>query len=281
MKVNVIDIISFLADNVINVFGVYDDVVVRHLREPKEVDTLTLDWINYSNKNKQKIAESSTAKVIIVDQEVYFSEKLQKQGKVLIQVEDPRLTISIVAQHFFLPKASIGVHSSAIIDHQAIVAPTAYIGAGCVLGKCIIESDTVLYPGVIVYDNVKIGKNCIIQAGSVIGTDGLGCQRLPDGTLVKFPHFGGVRIGNNVEIGANCQIAKGVLSNTIIGDGTKINGLCFIAHNCVLEKNVWITGDTMLAGSVKVEANVTIYSKVVIREHRVIGKGATIGMGLL
>ena len=96
---------------------------------------------------------------------------------------------------------------------------------------------------------------------------------------MKFPHFGGVIIGNNVEIGANCQIAKGALSDTIIGDGCKINGLCFIAHNCILGKNVWITGDTMLAGSVKIEDDVTIFSKVMVREQVRIGKSAIVGMG--
>ena len=35
----------------------------------------------------------------------------------------------------------------------------------------------------------------------------------------------------------------------------------------------------MLAGSVRVGDNATIYSSVIIREQRVIGAGATIGMG--
>lgn len=107
----------------------------------------------------------------------------------------------------------------------------------------------------------------------------MGCDRKKDGILVKFPHFGGVEICDDVEIGANCQITRGSLSNTIIGSGSKINGLCFIAHNCILSKNVWITGDTMLAGSVTIEDNVTIYSKVIIREQRTIGEGSVIGMG--
>ena len=91
--------------------------------------------------------------------------------------------------------------------------------------------------------------------------------------------MGGVKIGNDVEIGANSQIAKGSFSDTIIEDGCKMNGLCFIAHNCHLEKNVWITGDTMLCGSVYVKKNTTIFSNVVVRDQRVIGEGVTIGMG--
>ena len=134
-------------------------------------------------------------------------------------------------------------------------------------------------PNVVIYDDVTIGDNCIIQAGCVIGTDGLGCMRDSMGRLTKFPHLSGVVIGNDVEIGANCQIAKGTFSDTVIENGCKINGLCFIAHNCHLEENVWITGDTMLCGSTYVKKNATIYSNVIIREQRNIGEFATIGMG--
>ena len=86
-------------------------------------------------------------------------------------------------------------------------------------------------------------------------------------------------IEDDVEIGANCQVAKGVLSDTIIGNGCKINGLSFIAHNCVLEENVWITGDTMLCGTTHVKKNSTIFSNVIVRDQTIIGENVTVGMG--
>ena len=132
---------------------------------------------------------------------------------------------------------------------------------------------------VTIYDDVKIGERCLIQAGVVIGTDGLGCSRDENGVLTKFPHLGGVVMGNDIEVGANSQIAKGSFSDTIIEDGCKMNGLCFIAHNCHLERNVWITGNTMLCGSVHVGKNTTIFSSVIIRDQRTIGHDVTIGMG--
>lgn len=279
LEIPIVDIISFLGNDVIAVFGKYDDVFIKYLRDPKDVDLFTLDWVNSLKINKQEIAESSIAKVVLVDQNVLYSKSIQNQNKVLVQVNNPRLAISLIAQKFFVPKLIPGVHSTATIDPKAVVSCKAFIGAGSVLGKCTIGKDTVIHPNVTISDNVIIGENCIIHAGVVVGTDGLGCQRLVDGTLIKFPHLGGVHIGSNVEIGANSQIARGVLSNTIIGNGVKINGLCFIAHNCILEENVWMTGNSMLAGSVKVEKNVTIYSSVTIRDNCVIGNGSVIGMG--
>ena len=100
-----------------------------------------------------------------------------------------------------------------------------------------------------------------------------------DGKLEEFPQIGGVIIGNNCYIGGNTHIASGSLSDTIIGDGCKINGMCFIGSNDVLHENVWITGSTMLAGSVEVGDNTTIFSNVVVRDWCKIGKECTIGMG--
>ena len=251
--------------------------IIDFLRE--NVNENTLDWISPHRKNKLDIAEKSKALVIVVGEDIGYSDKLESQGKVIIVVDDAKKALAKVANEFWIEAKTAFVHPAANIDKEARVDSSVYIGAGCAIGKCSIGSNTVIHPNVTIYDGVTIGKNCIIHSGVVIGTDGLGCQREIDGSLVKFPHFGGVIIGNDVEIGANSQIARGALSDTIIGDGCKINGLCFIAHNCILGKNVWITGDTMLAGSVKVEDNVTIFSKVIVREQVCIGMSSIVGMG--
>ena len=208
-----------------------------------------------------------------------FTPTMQKQGKTLLVVTNPRMELAKIIDEFFIEKKAAGIHPTAIISKDAIISPSAFIGPGCVVGRAKIGDHTVLTASVVIYDDVEIGSNCLIQAGAVIGTDGLGCMREEDGTLVKFPHLGGVQIGDNVEIGANCQIAKGVLSDTIIKNGCKINGLSFIAHNCVLEDNVWITGDTMLCGTTHVGKNATIFSNVIVRDQRSIGEQSIIGMG--
>lgn len=278
-RIDLEDIISFLDNRLLSVKGKVEDVYVDNVSDAEHVTATTLDWINRSKQNKQAIAEDSKAKVIITDPSIEYTETIAEQGKVIIMVDNPRKEIAMVIDHFFLERPVPGVHPSATISHEAVIEEGTFIAAGCVIGKAKIGKACIINSNVVIYDNCELGDNCIIQAGTVIGTDGLGCMREEDGTLVKFPHLGGVKIGNNVEIGANCQIAKGVLSDTIIGNGCKINGLCFIAHNCVLEENVWITGDTMLCGTVHVGRNATIFSNVIVRDQRMIGAGATIGMG--
>lgn len=277
--ISLYEIIDFLGTDVVNFFGDLDKVSVKYLRPIESVDEDTLDWISHRRQNKQQNAETTKAKTIVCDPSVLYSETIRLAGKVLIQVDNPRMALSLIANRFFVHHPEPGVHSTSVVHPEASLAPSVYVGPNCSIGKCTVGEGSRIYANVTIYDNVDIGPNAVIQSGAVIGTDGLGCDRRADGTLVKFPHLGGVEIGDDVEIGANCQIARGALSNTIIGNGCKINGLSFIAHNCNLGENVWITGNTMLAGSVTVEDNVTIYSKVIIREQRTIGKSAVIGMG--
>lgn len=272
-------IINKFGDSLIEVKGNYSGVSVDNVADPQHTTGSTLDWVNSTKTNKQEIAESTIAKVVIVDETVKYSEICKNQNKVFLVVSKPRMFMAKVINEFFIEKVEGFIHPGASIDADAIISPKAYISAGCVVGKATIGDGTLLKPNVVVSDNVRIGKNCLIQAGAVIGTDGLGCSREVDGTLVKFPHLGGIVIGDNVEIGANCQVAKGVLSDTIIGNGCKINGLSFIAHNCVLEENVWITGDTMLCGTTHVKKNSTIFSNVIIRDQTTIGEKVTVGMG--
>jgi UDP-3-O-[3-hydroxymyristoyl] glucosamine N-acyltransferase len=276
---NVIQIINFIKNDIITIYGNPNGKEVRQINSAQDVDEYSLDWINTRKENKQQIAEQSKAKVIIADNDILYTENVKNQNKVLIIVKNPKLIVAKIANEFFISKHMNFISPYCFLSHNVTLGENVYIGANSSIDECIIEDNSYIKSNVIIESNVKIGKHVIIHSGTVIGTDGLGCERDSDGSLVKFPHFGGVVIEDYVEIGANCQIAKGVFGNTTIGKGTKINGLTFIAHNCILGQNVLITGQAMLAGSVIVENNVTIYSNVVIREHRKIGRNSIIGMG--
>lgn len=277
-NISINSIIGILGEEVVSVYGDVENAWIDNLSDANNVNETSLDWINISKQNKQEIAEASIAKVLITDESVRYSAALQGQKKVILHVKNPRLAMIKVA-YMFLEKKEPSIHPTAVVDPNAHIHPSVHVGAGCIVGRATIGADTVLMPNVVVYDNVTIGERCLFQSGVVIGTDGLGCSRDAEGKLTKFPHLGGVIIGDDVEIGANSQVARGALSDTIIKNGCKMNGLCFIAHNCVLEENVWITGDTMLCGSVHVGKNTTIFSNVVVRDQCYIGENATVGMG--
>lgn len=281
MQTNIplIEIIEFLGTEIISVYGNPDGRIVNKLSDPQSVDETTLDWISDRRPDKQFLAENSKAQAIVVTSDVTYSESLKQQRKVLVVVANPKMAIAKVGNNFFVDKPKPQIHPTAILHPEVILGENVVIGPYCVIGKCKIGNNSVLDANVVLYDNTTIGNNVYIHSGAIIGTDGLGCEREADGTLVKFPHLGGVNIDDNVDIGASCQIAKGALSNTIIGKGTKINVGCYIAHNVIIGKNVWISAQAKIAGSVKVGDNTTIFVGAMIREQLIIENNSLIGMG--
>ncbi|KZZ48368.1 hypothetical protein A3758_13905 [Oleiphilus sp. HI0118] len=127
--------------------------------------------------------------------------------------------------------------------------------------------------------SVVYGKDCLIKQGAVIGQAGFGYERDLDGTPIRFPHFGRVVLGNHVEVGANTVISKGALEDTVIGAGTKIDDLVYIAHNCRIGKNVMIAGNATLCGGVHVGDGAWIGAGASIKQNIKVGEGAVVGLG--
>lgn len=273
------DIIGFLGGDILNVFGNPEGIEIHHLREPQCVDKYTLDWINSLRPYRQKIAEESNARTIIADPGIRYDKKLKAQQKVLIIVDNPKLAIAKIGNVFFVKKPEPGIHSSAIVHPEAIVGDGVYIGPNVCIGACKIGNNVMIYDNAIINDDVEIKPHVKIHAGVIVGVDGLGCEREKNGLLVTFPHLGGVVLEENVQLGAGTIIAKGALSNTVIGYGSKLNIGCFVAHNVKIGANAWISPKVNIAGSVNIGVNVTIFSGVIIREQRTIGDYSTIGMG--
>ncbi|MBQ7155688.1 MAG: UDP-3-O-(3-hydroxymyristoyl)glucosamine N-acyltransferase [Synergistaceae bacterium] len=164
-----------------------------------------------------------------------------------------------------------GIHPNAVISPDAKISPSAYIGACAYVGDgCVVGDGTVIEPNATLLANVRVGKNCLIHSGAVIGADGFGFERTPDG-LVKIPQTGGVTLGDDVEIGACTTIDRGTMSDTIIGSGTKIDNHVQVGHNVQIGKNCIICSMTGIAGSSVIEDNVTISVQAGITDHVRIG----------
>ena len=129
------------------------------------------------------------------------------------------------------------------------------------------------------YDDVAIGSNCVIKEGAVIGGTGFGFEVDDEGNHFRFPQLGGVIIGNNVEIGANTCIDRGALSSTVIGDFTKIDNQCHIAHNNKIGRNCIITSGTQIAGSNVIGDNIWFGPNSTIKEWCDIESDSFVGIG--
>jgi len=245
-----------------------------------EVSELAITFCNKIGADARELIRSTKAGVVLCCNDRSLAE-LAVRGKTLIQVRNPRLSFLRLIGAVFAEPRPRGIHPTAVIDPDAKIHPDVYIGPFTYVGKCEIGEGTVIYGHIHIYGgNVKIGKNVVIHAGTVIGVDGFGYARNEGGELEHFPHLGGVIIEDDVEIHSNVNIDRATLGNTIIGQGTKIDKFCHIGHNVVIGKHCVIIAHSMLGGSARIGDYVWIAPCACIRDGGIrIGAHALIGMG--
>lgn len=191
-------------------------------------------------------------------------------GNALV-VSDPYLAYARIS-HLFdpKPKATAGIHPSAVIAADAVVDPTASIGAFVVIeagarigaqvtlgAHCVIGARSEigeggwLAPRVTLYHDVRIGKRVVIQSGAVLGGEGFGFAN-EKGIWQKIAQIGGVTIGDDVEIGVNTAIDRGALADTVIGNGVKLDNQIQIAHNVQVGDHTAMAACVGISGSTKI-----------------------------
>jgi len=178
-----------------------------------------------------------------------------------------------------LLSGEVQIGAGTFLSDEVRIGADVSIGCNCVLdGEITVGSGTVIWDNITIVNRVSIGENCEIQSGTRIGHDGFGYfEEGKAKTMIR--HNGGVTIDDDVFIGANCIVCRGALNNdTAIGRGTKIDGLCYIAHNVKIGSNVGISGATALGGSVVIEDGAYIGSAK-IKDGLRIGKNAFVGYG--
>jgi UDP-3-O-[3-hydroxymyristoyl] glucosamine N-acyltransferase len=153
-----------------------------------------------------------------------------------------------------------------VVVHAHVV-----IGADCRLG-----AGSVLYPGVVLYDRTQVGERCLLHSGVVVGADGYGYASR-SGEHRKLAHLGRVVIEDDVEIGANSAIDRGMLDETRIGAGTKIDNLVMVAHNVVTGQRCLLVAQSGVAGSARLGDRVVLAAQSGIIGHVEIGDGTTVG----
>lgn len=218
---------------------------------------------------------------------VLLSEKDAEHfaGTALI-VANPYLAYAQISHLFETrPHAPSGIHPSAIVDPSASIDPTASLAA-----QVVIEADVWIGPNVVVgaqsfvgarsrigaggrlaarvtlSHDVTVGERVVIQPGAVIGGEGFGFANR-QGSWEKIAQLGGVRIGDDVEIGANTTIDRGALTDTLIGNGVKLDNQIMVAHNVQIGDNTAIAGCTGISGSTKIGRNCMIAGGVGLVGH--------------
>ena len=177
---------------------------------------------------------------------------------------------------------SARIEAGVSIDPQAVVGPRAEIGAGTLIGAGAtigpdvrIGRDCAIGPGTTI-QHALLGDRVIIHPGARIGQDGFGYLPGRQGHQ-KIPQTRRVIIQDDVEIGANTAIDRGGTRDTVIGEGTKIDNLVQIGHNCTIGRHCLIVSQVGISGSVTVGDFVVLAGQVGVADHITIGTGAVLG----
>lgn len=179
------------------------------------------------------------------------------------------------------PTASIGIGTR--IEAGVVIGADVRIGEDChlmpgvvVMEQTVIGDRCTLYPRVVMYEHTKIDNDVQIHAGSVIGAHGFGYRQV-QGRHVSSAQLGYVHIESFVDVGANVTIDRGTYGVTKIGEGTKIDNLVMIAHNCHIGRHNLICSQVGIAGSCKTGDYVVLAGQVGLSDHISLGDHAVVG----
>ena len=125
-------------------------------------------------------------------------------------------------------------------------------------------------------DRCVLGDRVVLQAASGRSAATVSAGRFSTARCTKIPQIGIVELGDDVEIGANTCIDRAQTGVTSIGNGTKIDNLCQIGHNCRIGKHYAIAALTGLAGTTTIGDYVQVGGQSGFGGHLTVGSRAKI-----
>lgn len=222
---------------------------------------------------------------------------LVPNGRPLIRVDNVHGAFATIVSHFrphrSPPRRGVSpeafVSATATLGQEIDIHPRAVIGDDVVIGDrvtihsgvkiqagCRIADDVTIYPNAVLYEDTVVGPRCILHAGVVLGAHGFGYDS-STGTHRLSSQLGNVVLESDVEVGANSTIDRGTYGATLIGEGTKIDNLVQVAHNCRLGRHNMLCAQVGIAGSTTTGDYVVMAGQVGVKDHTTIGSGAILG----
>lgn len=232
-----------------------------------EIHKVTPGDITFSDVKKYFAKSIQSAATIILLNEPAECPK----GKAILVCEDPfRAYDSLIREHRPVYPLSVSISESASVHPSSIIEPNVVIANNVEIGEnCHIHAN------VVIREHTVIKNNVTVMANTVIGQEAFYYKKYPT-HRERWRSGGRVIIEENVDIGPSCTISKGVSGDTIIGEGTKLDGQIHVGHGAVIGKNCLLAAHVGIGGKTILEDEVTLYGQVGLAHNIVIGKGATV-----
>jgi UDP-3-O-[3-hydroxymyristoyl] glucosamine N-acyltransferase len=240
-------------------------------------------------KYAAKVAETKAGAVLM-------APGCESHGRNVVEVANPYLGFAKLLTLFYifphpalgvLPEANVGtgvtlgegisIYPGACVGNNVTIGDRTVIHSGAVIYEgTVIGDDCVVHANAVIRERCRLGNRVIIQPGAVIGSDGFGYA--PDGRgYYRIPQIGIVVLEDDVEVGANTTIDRAALEVTLIKQGTKLDNLVQIAHNCQIGRDCMIVSQVGISGSTKLGDHVTLAGQVGVVGHLTIGDNVMVG----
>ncbi|PYJ12837.1 MAG: acyl-ACP--UDP-N-acetylglucosamine O-acyltransferase, partial [Verrucomicrobia bacterium] len=164
--------------------------------------------------------------------------------------------------------SDVTVHPTAIVDGRAQIGAGVEIGPFSIIGsQATIGEKTIVQSQVVIEGEVVIGTGNFIGHGVIIGAPPQDISFSPERKTK-------VEIGNDNIIREYCTIHRGTAegSATKIGDKNFLMAGAHIGHNCVIENNVIIANNCLLAGYVRVDDGAFLGGGSTFHQHMHVGR---------
>lgn len=165
-----------------------------------------------------------------------------------------------------------GVHTTAVIDEKAVLAPTSSIGPYSVIGPEVQIGEGVrVGPHVFIERDTKVGEGVRISKGAVLGTDP---QDLKYGGERTF-----LEIGPRTRVREFATINRGTAASGItrVGADALIMSYAHIAHDCQIGDHVVLANSVNMGGHVEIGDWAIIGGLTPIHQFVRIGRHSMVG----
>jgi len=249
-----------------------------------------------SNPRYKQATRATRASAVLIARDASVEREPGLPPLAVLRSDDAYLDFARALQIFYAhPRRKPGVHPTAIIAPTAVIGEGAYVGPYCVIEDGVrIGRDAVLHSFVTIYhdaqigddffahahavvrEGCRIGDRVLLQNGVIVGGDGFGFAKQPDGRWFKMLQAGITVLGDDVEIQANSCVDRATIGATRIGNGAKLDDLVLVGHGGKVGENTLLCGQVGLAGTTEVGNGCILGGQVGCSGHLKVGDGAMI-----